>query len=95
MREVAKDLRAEPRWAPLIRDELDVMGVEKLAETGVVLRARLKTEPPGRWPVTREMNKRVRAAFDARGIVIPSPWRVEPEAAEDADGGLATGHAAA
>ncbi|UFN47794.1 mechanosensitive ion channel [Roseomonas sp. OT10] len=80
LREIAKEMRGEARWSTAIRDDLDVMGVEKLAETGVVLRARLKTDPSQRWPVTREMNRRIRERLDAEGIRIPSPWRKEGEA---------------
>ncbi|MFT8247317.1 mechanosensitive ion channel domain-containing protein [Roseomonas sp. BN140053] len=82
LRSIAKEMRGEARWSSAIRDDMDVMGVEKLAETGVVLRARLKTDPSQRWPVTRELNRRVRARFDELGIIIPSPWRATAEDAE-------------
>ncbi|WP_376099521.1 mechanosensitive ion channel domain-containing protein [Roseomonas sp. CCTCC AB2023176] len=71
------ELRADPKWEKAIRDDLDVMGVEKLLETGVLMRVRMKTEPSQRWAVARELNRRIRARFDAEGIRIPSPWRVE------------------
>jgi small-conductance mechanosensitive channel len=79
LRAISAEMRTEPRWSSVIRDDIDVMGVEKLAETGVLMRARVKTEPSQRWPVTRELNRRIRARFDAEGIRIPSPWRTEPQ----------------
>ncbi|WP_426954511.1 mechanosensitive ion channel domain-containing protein [Muricoccus radiodurans] len=82
MKEITASMRAEPRWEKAIRDEMDVMGVDKLAESGVLMKARVKTDPSQRWPVTRELNRRIRARFDAAGIEIPSPWRrkeAEPE----------------
>ncbi|MFC0408627.1 mechanosensitive ion channel domain-containing protein [Roseomonas elaeocarpi] len=88
LREIAKEMRAEPRWGHAIRDEMDVMGVEKLAETGVVLRARLKTDPSQRAPVARELNRRIQARFEELGILIPSPWRKSTEEAAAEEGGL-------
>ncbi|UPG74180.1 mechanosensitive ion channel [Roseomonas gilardii subsp. gilardii] len=75
LRQIAKEMRGEARWSTAIRDDMDVMGVERLLETGVVLRARLKTEPSQRAPVARELNRRIQARFEELGIVIPSPWR--------------------
>ncbi len=79
MRAAGAELRADPKWEKAIRDDLDVMGVEKLAETGVLMRVRMKTEPAQRWAVARELNRRFRARFDAEGIQIPSPWRKAAE----------------
>ncbi|MFH5923524.1 mechanosensitive ion channel domain-containing protein [Roseomonas xinghualingensis] len=84
MREIAAEMRQEPRWASATRDEIDVMGVDKLLETGVVVRARMKTDPSQRWPVTRELNRRIQARFEAEGIKINSPWRKMAEE-EDAE----------
>ncbi|BFL64092.1 Mechanosensitive ion channel [Roseomonas mucosa] len=91
LRQIAKEMRAEARWSGAIRDDLDVMGVDRLLETGVVLRARLKTEPSQRFPVGREMNRRIQARFEELGIVIPSPWR---KAATEEDQMHATGASA-
>ncbi|SHJ87455.1 Small-conductance mechanosensitive channel [Roseomonas rosea] len=84
LKEISAEMRQEPRWASATRDEIDVMGVDKLLETGVVVRARMKTDPSQRWPVTRELNRRIQARFEAEGIKINSPWRktAEEEAAE-------------
>ncbi|WP_458094164.1 mechanosensitive ion channel domain-containing protein [Roseomonas sp. WA12] len=79
LKEISTEMRAEPRWASATRDEIDVMGVDKLLETGVVMRARMKTDPSQRWPVTRELYRRIQARFEADGIRINSPWRKTPE----------------
>ena len=57
----------------LIRDDIDVWGVDKLADNGVTIRARVKTEPSSRWPVVREFNRRIKMQFAERGIIIPRP----------------------
>jgi moderate conductance mechanosensitive channel len=73
LREISAEIRAEPKWGPVIRDEIDVFGVERLADSGVVIRARVKTEPAARWNVGREFNRRIKQRFDALGIEIPYP----------------------
>ena len=73
LRQIAAEMRQDPRWRPVIRDDLDVMGVDKLGDSGVVIRVRLKTEPSQRWAVAREMNRRIKRRFDELGIDIPYP----------------------
>jgi len=85
LKEISAEMRAEPRWGGVVRDEIDVMGVDKLLETGVVMRARMKTDPSQRMPVTRELYRRIQARFDADGIQINSPWRKAQEEAAAAE----------
>ncbi len=73
LREIAAEMRQDPRWRPVIRDDLDVMGVDKLGDSGVVIRVRLKTEPSQRWAVAREMNRRIKRRFNEMGIEFPDP----------------------
>ncbi|HET9734333.1 MAG TPA: mechanosensitive ion channel family protein [Burkholderiales bacterium] len=74
MREVAEVMRAEPDWARRIAEPLEVIGVERWADSAVMLRARLKVVPPTeQWSVRREFLKRLKRAFDERGIEIPFP----------------------
>jgi moderate conductance mechanosensitive channel len=39
----------------------------------VTLRFRIKTLPMKQWEVGRELRRRIKKAFDARGIQIPAP----------------------
>ena len=74
MRETAKALRADPQWKDRIVDDLEVIGVERWADSAVILRTRLKVVPPvQQWNVKREYLKRLKKAFDERGIEIPFP----------------------
>jgi small conductance mechanosensitive channel len=73
LRQIASEMREDPRWRPVIRDDLDVMGVDRLGDSGVIMRVRLKTEPSQRWAVAREMNRRIKRRFDELGIEIPYP----------------------
>ncbi len=73
MRRVGLAVQADPALAPLILSEIEVVGVERLAESGVGLKARIKTRPGSQWTVGREYNRRLKAAFAAEGIEIPTP----------------------
>lgn len=74
MREVAAALRADPDWSARIAGEMEVIGVDRWADSSVVLRARFKVVPPiQQWNVKREYLRRLKKAFDERGIEIPFP----------------------
>jgi moderate conductance mechanosensitive channel len=67
----ADELRSDPDYAPLISDGLEVMGVDRFVAGGVVVKVRLKTLPQKQWTVGRELNRRIRKAFTAAGILQP------------------------
>ncbi len=71
VRDVARSLRAEPRWASAIRDDLEVLGIEKFIDLAYVLRVRIQTLPGQRWAVARELNRRIKARFDELAIESP------------------------
>jgi small conductance mechanosensitive channel len=85
MREVAASLRADPEWKARIVDDLEVIGVDQLGDSAVMVRARLRVIPPiEQWNVKREYLRRVKKAFDERGIEIPFPHlTVYPGEAKD------------
>jgi small-conductance mechanosensitive channel len=73
MRAVGREMRADAVLAPKILDDLEIAGVDQLADSAVVLRCRFKVAPLEQWGVRREFLRRVKKAFDARGIEIPFP----------------------
>jgi small conductance mechanosensitive channel len=75
MREVGEDLRKDPRVGPSILEPIEVFGVDDFKESEVTIKARLKTRPMQQWDVGREYRRRLKKAFDARGIEIPFPHR--------------------
>ena len=66
-------LAADPEWSSRIRGEAEVLGLERLEDSAVVLRARLQTIAAERWGVRRESLRRLKKRFDAEGITIPFP----------------------
>ncbi len=71
VRDLAAEMRRDPKWASLVLDELDVMGVEKFVDSAWVLRVRMKTQPASRWSVGRELNRRVKVRFDELAVESP------------------------
>jgi small-conductance mechanosensitive channel len=75
MRVVADELRQDPRYGPSMLDTIEIFGVDDFKESEVTIKARLKTVPIQQWTVGREYRRRLKKAFDARGIEIPFPHR--------------------
>jgi small conductance mechanosensitive channel len=74
MGEVAGAMRADPAWGNRIAGDIEIIGVERWADSAVILRARLRVVPPiEQWNVKREFLKRLKQAYDQRGIEIPFP----------------------
>lgn len=73
MRETGAAMRADPSFGPKILDELEIAGVDRWADSAVILRCRFKVQPLEQWNVRREFLRRLKKAFDARGIEIPFP----------------------
>jgi small conductance mechanosensitive channel len=75
MRRVGADLQADPEFGARILQPLEVLGVDALGESAVMLKARFRTRPGDQWTVGREYNRRIKYAFDAEGIELPYAYR--------------------
>ena len=73
MREVASQMRDHPEFQPRITDDLEIAGVNSWGDSAVMIRCRFRTLPMEQWGVRREYLRRLKAAFDAKGIEIPYP----------------------
>ncbi len=56
-----------------LRDDLELLGVQALGDSAVVVRGRIKTAPGRQWAIGRAYNELVKEVFDERGIDIPFP----------------------
>lgn len=73
MRDELNKMASDPEWTSRIKSECEILGVNKLEDSGVQLRARLITVADERWSVRREAFRRIKNRFDAEGISIPFP----------------------
>jgi small-conductance mechanosensitive channel len=74
MKEVGRQMREDPEFGPNLAADIEIIGVDEWADSSVNLVCRLKTAPPiQQWTVRREFLKRLKKAYDARGIEIPFP----------------------
>ncbi len=84
LKEIAEELRNDSNFGPDILEPLEMLGVDQFADSAVIIKCRIKTQPIKQWRVGREMNRRIKKTFDARGIEIPFPHRTiywgEPKA---------------
>ena len=76
LREAGAALRDDPKYADAILGDLEVAGVEQLSDSGMMLRARFRVSPQEQPAVKRELIKRVKTAFAARGIELPAAQMV-------------------
>lgn len=75
LKSVGDEIMKDPDYSPFILEPLEILGVDKFADSAVVIKARVKTAPIKQWFVGREMNRRIKNRFDAEGIEIPFPHR--------------------
>jgi small conductance mechanosensitive channel len=73
LRQIGADFEQDPEWGPLLVESPEVLGVENLADSGVIVRMTAKTLPLKQWEVSRELRRRIKKRFDADGIEIPYP----------------------
>jgi len=73
IKKVGEELLADQDFSELILEPLEVFGVDKFADSAVVIKARIKTTPVNQWKVGREFNRRLKIAFDRENIDIPFP----------------------
>lgn len=73
MKEVLALMLQDDVFGPLILEEPEILGVDQLGDSAVVIKGRIKTVPGNQWKVRREFLRRVKLRFDANNIEIPFP----------------------
>jgi small conductance mechanosensitive channel len=73
LRDLGAEMRQDPYFRRLILEPLEVAGVDRFADSAVVIKARFKTRPLRQWEVAREFNRRIKNRFDELRIEIPFP----------------------
>lgn len=71
--DLGRELRRDPAFGPLIIEELSMLGVDNLGDSGIVIKFFVATRPLQQWTIKREMLRRIKLRFDEEGIEIPYP----------------------
>ncbi|WP_445627464.1 mechanosensitive ion channel domain-containing protein [Nostoc sp. DSM 114167] len=76
LRQVSQQLYSEPEWRDRLPELPEVLGIDDLSHTGMLVRVWIKTAAMEQWRVGREFRLRVRLAFEANNIEIGRPQRI-------------------
>ena len=74
--QVAKQMQSEPQWQDTILEPATILGVDRVAHTGITIQVWLKTQPIKQWAVGREFRLRIKQAFDEAGIAPGIPQQI-------------------
>jgi len=92
LKDVGDQLVEDSRFGPNILSSPEVLGVESLEESQVLLRVLVKTRALKQWEIARELRKRIKMTFDRHGIEIPAQrvvycakWPEPPESPPKAE----------
>ncbi len=72
---VGQSMMEDPEFNPLILEPPEIFGVDKFADSAVIIRGRIKTKPIRQWMIGREYLRRIKHAFNENNIEIPFPHR--------------------
>jgi len=75
MESVAAELKQDAEVGKLMLEPIQVFGLDKFADSAIVIKARIKTTPNQQWTVGRAFNLRLKKRFDAENIEFPFPHR--------------------
>ena len=73
---VGEKIKQDPAFATVILGDLDIQGVNQLADSAVTIRMRMKVAASDKFALRRALLREIKEAFDAAGIEIPFPQRV-------------------
>lgn len=73
LKDIAEELRHDMKFSDDILEPLEMWGVDRFADSAVIIKCRIKTKPIQQWRIGREMNRRIKNLFDAKGIEMPYP----------------------
>lgn len=73
IKDILQELKSDVDWGFKMLEEPEVFGLDKLGDSSIVIKGRIKTLPIKQWEVGREFLRRVKKRFDEKGIEIPFP----------------------
>jgi len=75
MQRVGREMLDDPTFGRPMLGLPEIFGVDRLDDSAVIIKGRIKTSPIRQWEVGREYLRRIKLAFDENNIEIPFPHR--------------------
>jgi small conductance mechanosensitive channel len=73
VKQVDAELREDSNFKNDILEPIEILGLDRFADSAIIIKARTKTVPIRQWAVGREFNRRLKKRFDELDIEIPFP----------------------
>jgi moderate conductance mechanosensitive channel len=73
IKEIGKELQADPEFAPHIIETLKMQGVEQFGDFAIQIRMKMMTKPGEQFVIRRRAYGLIKKAFDANGIKFAFP----------------------
>ncbi len=73
IKQIGKDLAADPEYAHSIIEPLKMQGVEAFGDFAIQIRMKMMTKPGEQFVIRRKANALIKKAFDANGIKFAFP----------------------
>jgi moderate conductance mechanosensitive channel len=70
IKDIAQAMYQEHEWQEQILEPPEILGVDAITATGMMIRVWIKTKPAQQWRVDRELRRRVRIALDQHQVEI-------------------------
>ena len=68
----------DSEWGARLEGDSEVLGVERLGDTGLTIRTLVRTAAGFQWEAAREFQRRLKNRLDREGIEIPTVPRATP-----------------
>ena len=73
MKEVGENMATDKEYKDQILEPVEIFGLDKFADSALIIKCRFKTIPLSQWSIGREYRRRIKYAFDENNIEIPFP----------------------
>ncbi|MEZ5832940.1 MAG: mechanosensitive ion channel family protein [Dongiaceae bacterium] len=73
IKQIGKELAADPEFGPKIIEPLKMQGVEQFGDYSIQIRMKMMTKPGEQFPIRRKAYAMIKKAFDANGINFAFP----------------------
>lgn len=73
IRQLCEDLYHDPEWQAKMPEPPEVLGIDEIHHTGILIRVWLKTLPLQQWAIAREFRRRLTLTLKAEGLAVGVP----------------------